>query len=367
MKRVPTGTQGVYSYQLEDGTTRYGAVVDVRGAWGKKRTQRRKEGFHKLREAKAWRVAELASVLRGDAASGGDNTFGWWVREWLQLREGDLEWGTLQLYRLWLGKFAAFNDVPLRKVTPVEVETALVAMRRVYAWSTVNRMRAVLSACFNAAVNLGMIPRNPVQGTSVGKKDRAAKNYWDEATVRRLLDATKDDERWGVVWRLLAETWMRVGEACGLRWGDIDFAAKTIRIERTMRVGEGGWVVGSTAKTRASVRTVPMSDTLAAMLLATRDRRRFRGVQGLVLDTNPGIVRTALEDACARIGVDAVGPHMLRHAGATMAIRAGIGERIVQQRLGHTNVGFTLSVYVHPNEDDHRRAGDVVAALLDVV
>jgi integrase len=47
-----------------------------------------------------------------------------------------------------------------------------------------------------------------------------------------------------------------------------------------------------------------------------------------------------------------------------MAIRAGIEPRLVMQRLGHTNIAFTLQTYVHPNEDDHRQAADRLAKLL---
>src|SRR5687767_10739398 len=105
MKQTPTDVPGCYSYTLADGSLRYGAVVDVRGAWGKARVQKRKNGFGRLRDAKEWRLREQTDVLAGKTEAGGSRTFGWWVAEWLDLRSDDLEFATRTNYRVTLKKF----------------------------------------------------------------------------------------------------------------------------------------------------------------------------------------------------------------------------------------------------------------------
>lgn len=75
-------------------------------------------------------------------------------------------------------------------------------------------------------------------------------------------------------------------------------------------------------------------------------------------------LRDALAGMCAEANVPVISPHGLRHAGASMAIRAGMSPVVVKERLGHSGIAFTLEQYVHPNAADHAAAADVVAELL---
>ncbi len=57
--------------------------------------------------------------------------------------------------------------------------------------------------------------------------------------------------------------------------------------------------------------------------------------------------------------------HDLRHTHATLALRAGIHPRVVQERLGHANVGISLDTYSHVDMDMQAAAAAQVAALLE--
>ncbi len=56
--------------------------------------------------------------------------------------------------------------------------------------------------------------------------------------------------------------------------------------------------------------------------------------------------------------------HDLRHTHATLALKAGIHPRIVQERLGHANVSITLDTYSHVDLDMQAAAARQVAALV---
>jgi integrase len=56
--------------------------------------------------------------------------------------------------------------------------------------------------------------------------------------------------------------------------------------------------------------------------------------------------------------------HDLRHTHATLALKAGIHPRIVQERLGHANVSITLDTYSHVDLDMQAAAAHQVAALI---
>ncbi|MGI8675530.1 MAG: tyrosine-type recombinase/integrase [Nocardioidaceae bacterium] len=73
-----------------------------------------------------------------------------------------------------------------------------------------------------------------------------------------------------------------------------------------------------------------------------------------------------LHAAGGPIGASSDSPegHDLRHTHATLALRAGIHPRVVQERLGHANVGITLDTYSHVDLDMQAAAAARVVALL---
>jgi integrase len=65
-----------------------------------------------------------------------------------------------------------------------------------------------------------------------------------------------------------------------------------------------------------------------------------------------------------RAGLAPIRLHDLRHTHATLALKAGVHPRIVQERLGHANVSVTLDTYSHVDLDMQAAAAERVAALI---
>jgi hypothetical protein len=55
--------------------------------------------------------------------------------------------------------------------------------------------------------------------------------------------------------------------------------------------------------------------------------------------------------------------HDLRHGWATLALQAGVHPKVVQERLGHANIGITLDTYSHVVAGLYEDAAEQVAAL----
>jgi integrase len=68
--------------------------------------------------------------------------------------------------------------------------------------------------------------------------------------------------------------------------------------------------------------------------------------------------------AVRRAGLRHIRLHDARHTAATLALRAGVPVKVVTQRLGHTNVTTTLSIYQHVTQQDDQAAADVLGKLL---
>jgi hypothetical protein len=122
--------------------------------------------------------------------------------------------------------------------------------------ATAHRIYATLRASLNAAVRQRVIPWNPAAGVELPAEVREHARVWGPAEVRAFLAAT-GGHRLHVLWRLVLLAGLRRGEACGLRWQDINLDAGRLRVAQTV-LQLGGRVVTGTPKSASSDRTVSL-------------------------------------------------------------------------------------------------------------
>ncbi len=159
----------------------------------------------------------------------------------------------------------------------------------------------------------------------------------------------------------LAETGMRVGQALGLRHGDIDSPARQIHI-----VPRDDNANDARAKCR-SIETIPVT----ASLIRLYSEYLFAEYGDLDCDyvfvnlwggqlghpLRYQSVAALVARLRARTGI-AFHLHMLRHSHASDLIRQGVPIEIVSKRLTHTSVTTTSQIYLHLS------AADVTAGLI---
>jgi integrase len=170
----------------------------------------------------------------------------------------------------------------------------------------------------------------------------------------------------------------RVGDArlAGLRWSDLDLDSRMLSVRRN-RVAVGYKVVEGEPRT-GRARTVELDDATVAELRAHR-KRQLEGRlawgeawtdSGLVFTRENGEplqLQTISQGFERRASAAALPPlpfHCVRHAHATLALRAGVPAKVVQERLGHANISITLDLYSHVVPGMQRDAAAQVAALL---
>ncbi len=143
--------------------------------------------------------------------------------------------------------------------------------------------------------------------------------------------------QWAALWTFLANTGLRIGEALGLRWADVDLASGWFRVARDLDRGLHGAVLGDT-KTAAGSRHVPLTASALAALQAHRSQQdELREVlqqayrdHGLVFAASTGAplsARNALRafKAAARAGLPAaLCPHDLRRMTASLLVAGGV-------------------------------------------
>ena len=79
---------------------------------------------------------------------------------------------------------------------------------------------------------------------------------------------------------------------------------------------------------------------------------------------HPDRVRVLFQEAVEQTKAPRIRMHDMRHTWATLALRAGVHPKIVQERLGHANIRITLDTYSHVLPDMQETAAELVAALV---
>jgi integrase len=200
------------------------------------------------------------------------------------------------------------------------------------------------------------------------------------AEVRALISAAEEEDvRFGVFLRLLAATGMRRGEACALRWSDINFGLGQLTVDESIVTAKGMTLVKA-PKTRASVRRLASDPgTLDALRKLQKEQERLAQACGeqlkpesFVFSFDPGGAAPPYPDsfshAFARLRSKAAAPadihlHSLRHFHAT-ALDPVISEAQKQARLGWSTVQMARH-YTDGVPAEDRRAAEHIAHLLD--
>ncbi len=172
-------------------------------------------------------------------------------------------------------------------------------------------------------------------------KDTLAERIMGVPALVRML-AMEDDPRNHALLTLLYAAGLRVSEACGLRWRDL----------QPRDVGGLVTIFGKGSKTRHLLLPQSVWDELASLRGEVAENvpvfpSRMRG-RSLSSAQAWRIVKAA----AARAGLPkAISPHFLRHAAASHAIQRGASLPLVQQTLGHTTLS-TTGRYTHINPTD---------------
>ena len=226
----------------------------------------------------------------------------------------------------------------------------------------------MLVTCLNAAVDRGLIARNPALRVKRLPRAHREMDYLRLYEIPRYLEACSD------IYRPLAEiliaTGMRISEALALTWSDIDLDRGVIVVYRSQK-REG---TGSTKGDR--FRRVNISSRIVAMARDMKARqseesatdlnreRVFRGPRGGQL-TRSDVSRDMHKDALREAGLrGSLRLHDLRHTAAATWLTLGKPLIYVQRQLGHSSIDTTEKAYGHLEEDYLASAAEEVDAAI---
>lgn len=213
--------------------------------------------------------------------------------------------------------------------------------------ATVNRDLAVLRRMLRIAERKRLITSTPFREVEMleERKDRKQPHILTFHEETKLLAAASDLIR--VLAILILDTGLRSGrEALALKWADIDFSDKAIRIRQS--------------KTLAGIRSVPLSSRCKAELL--RWREQLGPEFSEYVFANPQQPKTHLKDvrrawpkALEAAGLQYFWLYDLRHTFASRLTQAGVSPLFVAQIMGHSSPSI-LQTYAKAIDEFRRSA-----------
>lgn len=193
------------------------------------------------------------------------------------------------------------------------------------------------------------------------------KNPEEQKTERKFYEydeflifySAEDDLRYKCLWLTLYFCGLRIGEARGLTWNDIDWEKKELSITKQVLSIDNyssNYYVAK-PKTDSSIRTIPMADQLIETLKEYYDElSKFKNFtdEFFVFGNDHGFRPLAYKQAqrrkkelASKANIKEIRLHDFRHSCASLLVNSGAPITVVSDFMGHSNTTETLKTYSH--------------------
>lgn len=378
------GDGSLYAYDTKGGTRfRWQASVLVSADdpdGGLKRLSR--GGFKTAKEADHSMQEALAKSREGKTAVVGKDTFALYAKQWLDglsLANSTLK-GYEKIIRVHL--IPQIGSLRLSEIVPSRISKLYRELERSgnqgrltkggpLSANTVNKVHIVLGSILQSALMDGKVAVNHARNNPkaiqapTGRHIRMQQTEletWTISQMQTFLAWNEKDfnDEFFALWHFYFWTGVRRGEAVALKWQDINFDTNVVSIRRASDSGLRKSVKPTkTLKGRA----VQIDKKTANVLQALRTQREqiskdlakgdsfvFGNLDGSV--RNPGDI-TAKWSMRVKKAMKVL-PELthltikgIRHTHATLLLESGTNAKVVQERLGHSDISTTLNIYSH--------------------
>ena len=288
-----------------------------------------------------------------------------WLRTWLRDYIGNVKPATVKSYT----DHVELNIIPylgknqLGKLSAAMIQTLYNTLQREKSLSpkTIKNVHGVLHRALDQALKLGYIRRNPLDGVTLPRIERAQVKAMEDDDLIRFLNAIKGNP-YEYVFFVTVFTGLRQGEVLGLTWDCVNFDQHTLFINKQHGKAKGTKEYVFSSLKNDKPRMIMAADGVMDVFKKQKARQQqwaesaggsWNNADNLVFTTEVGrylsnqTVYLAFKKIVKSLGMEKVRFHDLRHTFAVNSLKAGDDIKTVQENLGHHTAAFTLDVYAH--------------------
>ena len=317
----------------------------------------------------------VAAVDTGSYFEASNMTLARWVQIWLDEYCGDKKWSTVKHYKAQAKTHIVpkLGAVRLSALSTPQIQAFYNGLTRGgLAAKSVRNVHGILTKCLSTAVSVGYLRTNPCNAAILPRVQKAEIKPLNDEQVREFLKVADGDE-YGIMLKVILFTGLREGEALGLTWDVIDFAAGTIKVCKQLQkrpIEDGGFVFAPLKNNKTRIlKPAPYVMNLLKQRRREEAEQRikageyWRGWQSAV-ERETALVFTSVlgehihpqtlvrhfKKIVTAMGIPSARVHDLRHTFAVLSLQNGDSVKTVQDALGHATAAFTLDVYAHTSE-----------------
>ncbi|MCH1964888.1 tyrosine-type recombinase/integrase [Paraclostridium sordellii] len=238
--------------------------------------------------------------------------------------------------------------------------------------STIKSLNTRLKPCLSEAEKQGYIQKNYCKLVTLPKDNTTREIKVLTPEQQKSFIAALVGHELEMLFLTALSTGLRLGEILGLKWSDIDFNTGTLTVNRTLqRVTEidrngnrASKVIEQLPKTKNSIRTIPIPKNILIKLKDYKVQQSKNKLQIGELYSNNDYVfcdklgyplddkrpNRNLKSILAKLGIEPLKFHGLRHTYATRLFEANVPPKTVQVLMGHYDISITMDIYTHVME-----------------
>lgn len=242
---------------------------------------------------------------------------------------------------------------------------------------TVKHAHALLRKALNQAVKWKLLTQNPVQYVETPKVQQTERRVLC-AEESRLFIETCNSMPFGLVFEFALLTGMRPEEYLAVKWEDLDFQRKTVKVRRAL-VRHNRKFSFNEPKTSRSRRTIVLPGPLMHKLVLHKQKQSleqekaqnlwqghdliFCGEFGVPLAI-PNLTYRYFRPILTKAELPRIRLYDLRHSHATLLLAADENPKVVAERLGHSTIVLTLDTYSHVLPTMQQKATDKLEKMI---
>jgi integrase len=356
-------------------------IVDI-GTVDGNRKQKKKSGFATKRDAED-ALRNLLSLIETNMYVDTKNlTLRQYLAQWLETyAKINVTYTTYASYRTALMyRLAGILDNRLSEINPFIIQCQYSELlQQGYSPTSVNYSHRILNQALKQAVKWSMLTVNPCSAVTPPRKAYVEKDILDIEEINNIRIYLQETHKtYYIIFMIAITTGMRRSEIAALEWSDINFETNRISVSKAMKYSDNHEIIISTTKNRSSTRTVDMTDSLTQALREWHQEQKLNKVmygpyyienhhsgkkRALVCTKENGeyvkldYYLRKLKKTLIELGIDKhVRFHDLRHTHATLLLEQNVEAKVIQERLGHSNISTTMDLYSHVTRNVQKKA-----------